>query len=515
MNLGEFFRRQVLRDPKAIAVTDGELRRTYAEWYDEIRAVAGGLQARGLKAGDHFVTVLSNRYEMATLHWACHMLGAVFTPFNWRAGADEVVYILDNADAVGVAFEERTRKTAIEAIGQLGGSAPMTFDIDEGDFAALLASEPVDGPSAVDEREICLMLYTSGTTGRPKGVPRSHRAERLAGTHNVATFSYRYGESTLGVMPMFHTMGVRAILMMAVVNGKLVCLPTWDAETAMGIVEREKLTVLYLVPTMFHDMLHHAKRGDYDLSSVRNISYAGMSMTSALTELCVREFAPDHFLNFYGSSEVYCFAVCDHVTEKPGCAGRPGIGQMIRLVDPDPDGGAGPDDQVGPGENGEIIVPMDGMEAFGGYWKRPDADRKSIRGGWYFTGDLGCFDEDGELYVVGRVDDMVISGGENIHPEEVEDVLSKSPLVEQAAVIGLPDDRMGSKVVAFIEPASKDCTAEALDKWCLDGPLARFKRPRAYVFVEQIPRSASGKLLRRLLREGQYKIRDGFTNTLD
>jgi len=265
---------------------------------------------------------------------------------------------------------------------------------------------------------------------------------------------------------------------------------------------------------MFHDMLHHAKRGDYDLSAAQNIGYAGMAMTSALTDMCQREFQPRHFLNFYGSSEIFCFAVCDHVAEKPGCAGRAGLGQIIRVVEADPDGGSGPNDLVPAGESGEIIAPMDGMEAFSRYWKRPEADAKSIRDGWYFTGDLGYFDDDGELYVIGRVDDMVISGGENIYPEEVEDILAKSPLVEQVAVIGMPDDRMGSKIVAFIEPASVDCSADALDAWCLDSTLARFKRPRAYVFVTRIPRSAAGKLLRRFLRDGDYEIRPEFESTL-
>ena len=514
MNLGTFFDRQVLREPRAEAIVDGDTRRNFEDWYRDIRAVAGGLKLRGLRPGDHFVAVLSNRYETATIYWACQMLGAVFTPFNWRANDEEIAYVLGDAEAVAVAFEERSRAAVGGALAHVAGAEIVTYDIDDGDFAALLEADPVDGPSDVAESEICLMLYTSGTTGRPKGVPRSHRAERLAATHCVATLYYRHGESALGVMPMFHTMGVRSILMCAVLNGALVCLPAWDAEAAMRLIRDEKIDTLFLVPTMFHDMLHHPSRPDYDLSSARNIGYAGMAMTSALTALCEKEFAPRHFLNFYGSSEIFCFAVCDHVAEKPGCAGRPGIGQILRVVEPDPDGGSGPDDIVADGESGEIIAPMDGMEAFAGYWKRPDADAKSIRDGWYFTGDLGYFDDDGELYVIGRVDDMVISGGENIYPEEVEDVLAKSPLVEQVAVIGMPDDRMGSRIVAFVEPASADCSAEALDTWCLDSHLARFKRPRAYVFVKNIPRSAAGKLLRRFLRDGDYEPNTDFQSTL-
>ena len=514
MNLGQVFYRQMLREGRAEAIVDGDIRRDFESWYGEICAVAGGLKLRGIKQGDHFVVLLSNRYETATLYWACQMLGAIFTPFNWRANAEEVAYVLDDAEAVAVVFEKRSRDAVVGALGQIGGAGIVKLDIDDGDFSALLGSDRLAGPSSVDEGEICLMLYTSGTTGRPKGVPRSHRAERLAATHCVAQLYYRHGESTLGVMPMFHTMGVRSMLMCMLLNSKLVCLPAWDAETGMRLIQEEKIATLFLVPTMFHDIVHHPNRSSYDLSPTVNIGYAGMAMTSALTAQCAEEFKPRHFINFYGSSEIFCFAVCDHVKAKPGCAGRAGIGQILRVVQPDPDGYSGPDDIVADGEPGEIIAPMDGMEAFAGYWKRPDADAKSIRDGWYFTGDLGYFDEDGELYVIGRVDDMVISGGENIYPEEVEDVLAKSPNVEQVAVIGMPDDRMGSRIVAFIEPASPECSAETLDAWCLDSTLARFKRPRAYVFVRQIPRSAAGKLLRRFLRDGDYDLNTDFESTL-
>ncbi|MBI05087.1 MAG: 4-chlorobenzoate--CoA ligase [Pelagibacteraceae bacterium] len=514
MNLGEAFYRQTLREESAEAVVDGEVRRSYCDWYREILAVAGGLELQGLKSGDHFVAVLSNRYETATLYWACQMLGAIFTPFNWRANSEEVGYVLDDAEAVAVAFEARSREAVITSLEQTGIAGIKTYDIDNNGFHILKNAEPLNGPSKVDENEICLMLYTSGTTGRPKGVPRTHRAERLAATHCVAQLYYRHGESTLGVMPMFHTMGIRSMLMCMLLNSKLVCLPSWDAETAMRLIQGEKIDTLFLVPTMFHDMLHHPKRKEYDLSSSKNIGYAGMAMTSALTARCVEEFNPRHFINFYGSSEIFCFAVCDHVAEKPGCAGRAGIGQILRIVMPDPSGQGGPNEIIPDGQSGEIIAPMEGMEAFSGYWKRPDADAKSIREGWYFTGDLGYFDQDGELYLVGRVDDMVISGGENIYPEEVEDVLAKSPLVKQVAVIGMPDDRMGSRVVAFVEPASPECSAETLDAWCLDSSLTRFKRPRAYVFVKRIPRSAAGKLLRRFLRDGDYELNDKFNSTL-
>ena len=265
---------------------------------------------------------------------------------------------------------------------------------------------------------------------------------------------------------------------------------------------------------MFHDMVHHPRLAGFDLTSVRNIAYAGMSMTTTLVEGCARTFPDALFSNFYGSSEIFIFAIRNHLADNPGSAGRAAIGQVLRVVRADADERVGPDEQVAVGETGEIIASMGALDAFEGYWKRPDADDKSIRDGWYFTGDLGRFDDNGEIYVLGRVDDMIISGGENIYAEEVEDMLAKSPDVLGVAVIGLPDERWGERVAAFIEPASAATTPEALDRHCLDSGLARFKRPRAYAFVRAIPRSASGKLLRRHLRTGDYELLTEFDNTM-
>ena len=518
MDLGTIFARSVARQPGAVAIVDGGIRRSYGAWYDEVRAVAGGLREIGLGQGDFFVAVLANRHEMATLYWACQLLGAVFTPFNWRAGADEIGYVLRDVEPKAVAFEARSRQAVLAAAREAGMAPARLIDIDGApggggpDFAALAGAVPVAGPAGVDGGTFCLMLYTSGTTGRPKGVPRAHDPERTAGAHCLAQLGYSNCETALGVMPLFHTMGVRALIMSTLLNGKFVCMPSFDAGAAMRLIADESISALFLVPTMFHDLVHHPGLGDYDLGSVRNIAFAGMSMTSALTQSCAEKLKPENFVNYYGSSEIFTFSVCDHVIDKPGCAGRAGIGQSLRVVRADAD--AGPDEVVAAGETGEIIAPMDGLEAFAGYWKRPDADAKAIRDGWYFTGDLGMFDAEGELYIVGRVDDMIISGGENIHPEEVEDVLDASPLVGQAAVVGLADERWGQKVVAFIEPAAEAATPEALDRACLASGLARFKRPRAYVFVERITRSASGKLLRRFLREGEYRVLPDFESTL-
>ncbi len=512
MTLARMLASAVARQPDATAIVDGARRLSYGQWWAEIQRLAGGLAELGLGPGDHLVAVLSNRLETASLYWASQMLGVIFTPFNWRASAADIAYVLEDAEARAVVYEARS-SAALEGI-----SHDRLIRVDgDGEgiaFAELAAATPYEGEPPDDDRAICLMLYTSGTTGRPKGVPRSHAAERLASLGCLAQLHYGHGEISLGVMPLFHTMGIRSLLMSVFLNGNFVCLPAYDCETALDLIQAERISALFLVPTMFHDIVHHPDLAEYDLASVANIAYAGMTMTTALVADCARIFPGAMFSNFYGSSEIYSFSIRNHLAANPASAGRPAIGQTLRVVVADPDRRVAPDETVPTGDPGEIIASMASLDAFTGYWKRPDADEKAIRDGWYFTGDLGRFDDAGEIYVLGRVDDMINSGGENIHAEEVEDVLAKSPHVLGVAVIGLEDERMGERVAAFVEPATPEATPEALDRHCLESGLARFKRPRAYAFVRAIPRSASGKLLRRHLRTGDYELLPDFESTI-
>jgi len=508
MDLGSAFTVSVRRQPDATAVVDGARRRSYAQWDAEIRAAAGALSQTGLEAGDHLAVVMRNRYEMATLYWASHMLGLVFTPISWRGTLDEIAYCLEDCEAAAVAYDGASGNATPDAAARLriDPSRQVLAADGKGDgvrFETLLDATPVARPAAPAAGAICLMLYTSGTTGRPKGVPRSHRAELAAGVSQVAHHQYRMGESSLCVMPMFHTMGVRKMLSAALVNGKLVCMPDYSPAGVLRLVAAERVSSLFLVPTMFHDIVRDPEFARHDLGSLSRLGYAGMAMTPVLVEQCLDAFKPDTFINHYGSSEIYTFTISRHQREKPSCAGRAGLNQVIRVVDPARRDAV--DADLPAGEPGEIVASMASPEAFTGYWKRPDADAKAIQGQWYRTGDLGQFDEDGELYVVGRVDDMIISGGENIYPEEVEGALARCPGVASAAVVGIPDERLGSRVVAFVEPTSAEASVEAIDAACLKTGLARFKRPREYVFVKQIPRSASGKLLRRKLRIGEYE----------
>ena len=286
-------------------------------------------------------------------------------------------------------------------------------------------------------------------------------------------------------MPLYHTMGIHSLLAMHVVGGCFCSMARWDPGEALALIERERITSLYLAPTLFHDLVHHPDIAQRDLSSVRALGYAGASMTPSLVERCNAVFAPEVFVNHYGSTEVYTFSIGADQRRKPGCAGRPALNARLKLVD------------------GEICADVAGDESFAGYWNRPDADERALHDGWYHTGDIGRIDDDNDLWVEGRVDDMVISGGENIHPLEVESVLARHPGVREVAVAGVPDDRLGQRVTAWIVGTA---TPDELEAHCLGSELARFKRPREYRLVPELPKSASGKILRRLLKETTKEV---------
>jgi 2-furoate---CoA ligase len=336
-------------------------------------------------------------------------------------------------------------------------------------------------------------------------VARTHRNHAAGALAQALQCGWTWGERTLGVMPLYHTMGIHALTGVAAVNGCFVCQPEWSAAAALRLVRAERVTALYLIPTLFYDLVHAPEFARPTVASVTRLAYAGAPMLAALTEACVKAFQPQVFVNHYGSTEIYTFSVRPDVHRKPGCAGRPGLYSALRVVAASTERRVGPEEIVPTGEKGEIIASLASDEAFAGYWNRPDADAKALRDGWYFTGDMGYVDADGELHVAGRVDDMIISGGENIHPVEVEEVLARHPGVRDVAVVGEPDERWGQRVVAFVVAAGPGLTAEALDAHCRHGgELAPFKRPKRVVFVDEIPKTASGKILRRLLRDGRY-----------
>ena len=504
LDLGTSFVASVARDPDVLAIVDDGLRLTYAQWYRRISSLIASFDRIGLKPGDHIVTVLQNCEPAATLHWACQLAGIVITPINWRANDDELDFCIANSEACAVVYQDVSAEVVKES--RHAASLPRICVGDErsGEFSfeQLVAGSATDVAPRVSAEAWSIMLYTSGTTSRPKGVPRRHRAERAAAIAHVAQNLYRRGERTLGVMPLYHTMGVRSLIAMSIVGGTFVCLPRYDTKKALALIAAEKISNLYLVPTLYHELVHASEFASTDVSSVRKLGFAGAPMTDGLLKKLDAAFQPDLFVNHYGSSEIYTFTIDQNAPAKPGSAGKAGINQEIRVVKLNANSAA---DLASPDEEGEIIALLAGDESFEGYWRRPDADARALREGWYFTGDTGYVDRDGDLFVTGRVDDMIITGGENVSPVEIESCLSLHPSVLEVAVVGLPDEKWGKIVAAFVKRKGPVGEQE-LEQFCRTSGLANFKRPRRFIFVDSLPKSPVGKLLRRMLVAGDYQL---------
>lgn len=505
MDLATALRWTAERHPDRSAVRGTGRHLSYREWDSRTNRLARALAAAGVGAGDRVALALSGGEPLASLHLAAQKLGAVSVPLSTRFSPSELRYCLDDAAARLLVVDAANAERAAAATT---GGATLVRDAAEIDGHAERESDR-DLPAAPAETDVSVMLYTSGTTGRPKGVPRTHRAEHTAAVAHAVQTQQRGGEVVLGVMPLFHTMGLRTLLASIVVGGTWVGQAVFDAEEALGLIRTEGVSSLYLVPTIYWSLLRTGRL--HEARTLERLAYAGAAMTPSLAEELVAEVNPGAFVNHFGSTEIYTFTIGPDVAAKPGSAGRAGIFSRVRLVVPEI--GAPPSEVVAPGEQGQVIVSMASPEAFTGYWQRPDADEKSIREGWYYTGDLAVADDDGDLWVAGRVDDMINSGGENIYPDEIESALIRCPAIDDVCVVGLPHERWGHAVTAFVVPVrGTDAVAAAEQTLAFArDALSSLKQPKRVIAVDVIPRSGVGKTLRRTLVAGEFEPRADIT----
>lgn len=520
MNMGRAFTRAVERNPEAIGLVDrdADVRYTYRTWHNRSSDVAAALESHGIGPGDRVGTVMRNRVELSILYCATQLLGAVFIPYTFRVSPDELTYLVDNAapdilffsaevpDAVTVASSRtETERDLVSVDGDHPDATAYESFLADGDSESFT-------PTVVDSDETSLILHTGGTTGNPKGVPRSHRNTYTAAMAHALQNSWSQRESTLGLMSLSHTMGIHALAAILLLGGKWVVQRQFSAADTVDLIQSEEITSLYLVPTVFHDLLESDIAERADISSIQHISFAGSSMNPTNLRAIKECFDPVTLVNHYGSTEVYTHAVCDWVDEKPNCVGRAGVNTAVRVVEPSDFGQLDPTATVKQGDLGEIIVDASSSEAFDGYLSETAADR-SLTDGWFFTGDLGYRDEDDDLFFVGRVDDMIISGGENIYPVEIEAVLETHDVVAEVAVVGRPSERWNQTVAAFVtlstSPDKVDfkTAAIALDEHCRTSEeLADFKRPRKYLFIDSFTKSNVGKILRKELQKRDLNI---------
>ncbi|SIS94181.1 class I adenylate-forming enzyme family protein [Alicyclobacillus vulcanalis] len=502
MNLARMFEMAAGREPHAIALIEGDRVLSYRDMHAAVNRVAHALHKLGIGRRDRVMSLMKNRQQTVVLFWAVQKVGAVFVPLNYHMAPGDVERCILDVEPKLICFERATRN-ALRSIRLPEKPIYVSLDPDDGDITwdeLLRNGMPAFEAAPVEDDDPAIMLYTSGTSGHPKGVPKSHKNEYVSTLSQVIQNRYDRTDVMLGVMPLYHTMGIHSYLAMAFLNGRYIIVHDVTEESLADTLHFHTVTCLYAMPTLFRRLLQSGRVDPERLRHIRKIGYAGASMPDTLIRACFDAFQPDVFLNHYGSTEIHTFTTCTYLHEKPGCAGRPGINQLIRVVAIHPD--ARPEDEVEPGDVGQVIAYMGSPEAFKGYWNRPDLTRQAIRDGWYYTGDLGMRDPDGDLYIVGRMDDVVVSGVDRVWPGKVERVLEHHPDVQEVAVVGQHDDQLGHIVTAFIVSHREDLTPFELDRFCQrDGRLSDFERPRKYVFIDRLPRDASGKVIRRALVE--------------
>jgi fatty-acyl-CoA synthase len=510
MNVPTLLARTVERFPDRPALAYGSHRWTYAEWMARIRRFARALAGLGVRPSDRVAFYLTASEASVTTYFACQLLGAVAVPVNFRLAPAEVAYILQDSGACVLVYD----KGLGEAPAVITGSAPTVRDLiscaSDADaispghhqFEALVqqtADGELPGASPPPESHAAL-VYTSGTTGRPKGVMHSHGNDVAIAMNCVMEYSLSRRDIALHIAPLYHVGGLQAYFTPHVMVGATnIVLPRYDALQTLVAIERERVTTLFAVPTQIEEMLFHPRFGDFDLSSLRMITTGGAPIAAVIMQRVIAEMCANVF-NGYGMTEA-SLALLLHPEEALthlGSCGKPTLITDCRLV---PHGAAPPGGGDGGGaaaRTGELVVR--GPQTMSGYWNNAAETARKIKDGWLYTGDVFSRDSDGFYTFRGRVDDLIVSGGENIYPREVEEVLYRCPGVKQAAVVGLPDPRWGSRVTAFIVRATPDLTAEAVDAFCRSShELAAFKRPRQVVFVDRLPTNPSGKVIKRAL----------------
>ena len=518
LNLGSVLDQQLIRGPARTAVVWNDIRLSYAQLSAMASQVAGGLRTMGIRPGDHVALLCPNLPYFPAAYFGILKAGAVVVPLNVLLRPREIAYHLRDSDSKAVLCFEGTPELPMAQMAKAGvdvvatcpdlivmttDPAAMTSPIDgTRTLAQLMHRQPPDfetHPAAPDDTAV--MLYTSGTTGQAKGAELTH-LNMLMNAMVVREISLPIiggaVENIAAVtLPLFHSTGQTA-QMNAVLyaGGTLVLLPRFDPAALLDVIKRERITHWVGVPTMYWALLEHARKNNVDVSTVAETLRLAVSGGAPMPVELMKAFEQTfnvRIVEGYGLSETAPVAAFNHLERpsKPGTVGQPVFGVEIRCVDDN-------DERVAAGMPGEVVIR--GHNVMKGYYKRPEATAEATRNGWFHTGDIGIVDDEGYLSIVDRKKDMIIRGGQNVYPRELEEVLLTHPVVSQAAVIGVPDPRLGEEVKAFIvlRPGAT-ATEDELVEWSKQ-QFAAYKYPRRIEFRTELPMSATGKILKRELR---------------
>ncbi|MSO78594.1 MAG: long-chain-fatty-acid--CoA ligase [Acidimicrobiia bacterium] len=482
---------------QALAIFEGETV-TYGDMATRAAALAAGLHERGVGAGDVVGLLSYNCTEFLETIFAANSLGAIAMPINWRLAAPEVRYILEHSEAKALVCDNALVALANDATKGMESAllrASISEPVEGWTLLAELRVTSIVPRAPVGGDDVHRLMYTSGTTGRPKGVMLTHANLAWKNLAHIVEFGFTSADLGLACGPLYHVGALDLTTTSLIAAGATTILHrVFDAADVVDEIERSRVTTVWLAPAMVNAIMALPDIEQRDLSSVRLVINGGEKMPIPLIERIQRTFSSAWFADAYGLTETVSgdtFLDRDSLVAKLGSVGRPCL--YLELDIWDEEGKSLP-----AGERGEVV--LRGPKVFKGYWRDPEATTAAFAGGWFHTGDIGVRDDDGYLFIVDRLKDMILSGGENIAGSEIERVLYEHDAVLEAAVVGRPDDKWGEVPVAYVAlRPNATVTADELIEHCRR-ELARYKVPKAVTFIDALPRNPSGKVLKRDLR---------------
>jgi long-chain acyl-CoA synthetase len=489
-NLATLLTTSAAKFPERIAIRLDDAAVPYAALEAGSQRVAGMLRSMGIEPGDRVGIMLPNTPHFPLAYYGALRLGAVVVPMNPLLSKREVAFYLEDSGAKLLLAWHGFAESAQGGAEQVEGAEVLLIE-PEDIGKRVGAAEPIEEVCHKDGDDTAVVLYTSGTTGHPKGAELTHHSIGSNVQACLPLYQPTEKDVLFGGLPFFHVFGQTCTLNVAVASGaEVTLLPRFDPTQALEIIQRDKVTVFMGVPTMHGAILHHPKRGDYDTSSVRLFVSGGSALPVEVLRGVEKEFdAP--ILEGYGLSETSPVASFSRM-ELPKKAGSIGVaidGVQLRLVD---DAG----NEVPTGEVGELQVK--GPNVMKGYWKNPEATKRAIsEDGWFSTGDMARKDEDDFYFIVDRKKDLIIRGGYNVYPREIEEVLYEHPAVSEAAVIGVKHEELGEEIAAVVAlKEGQSVTADELKEY-VKGQVAAYKYPRHVWVVDELPKGPTGKILKR------------------
>ena len=505
MNLGQNLKVNAKKFPRVTALKDSSRSFTYPEVNRRVNRLANGLTAMGLQKGDRVAVFLENSIEIIECYLATAKTGIVIVPINFRLVGKETAYILENSEASAIVVHDEFTPIIDGIRSSLHRIASNRFIVVGQDtpgyrnYEAVLADGTEDEPQhAVLPSDTWILIYTSGTTGKPKGVLRSHESHVAFYLINAIDFGFSPKDICMNVMPLCHINSTYFTFTFLYIGGSVYVHParSFRPEEILKIIEREKITFISLIPTHYNLILNvPEEKRTYDVSSIRKLLCSSAPVRKQVKMDIMKFFPGVELYEGYGSTEAGIVTVLkpEDQMRKLGSIGYESLGtDFIKLLDEN-------GNEVGTGEVGELY--SRGPMLFDGYYKLPEKTKSAFRGEWFSAGDMARRDEDGFYEIVDRKDNMIITGGEHVYPSEVEEVIGGHPNVFDVAVISLPDEKWGEKVVAVVIPKGELTEKDILD-WCKER-LAGYKRPKQVIFIEpdDMPRTGTGKILHRVLRE--------------